>query len=91
VLANQDGGAHVDPKLDADYVKLRNDTMGRLFGAPPNPGATALEGAIEGIDWKRPDTNVVKATMRQIAHEAIRDVERHFPSLAAFRWWPTLP
>jgi hypothetical protein len=76
VLANQEGGAHIDPTVEADYAQLRSDTGGVMIG-------TFKLGApqtLEHMDWESPETNVVEASMRQIAHEVIRALEKHFPA-----------
>jgi hypothetical protein len=62
VLRNQEGGSHVDPTIEEDYARLRDDTLGALSDA--------------GEGWQPPALNVVEASMRQIAHEAIRAVEQ---------------
>jgi len=58
-LANKEGGAHVDSKLDAQYVDLRKNN--------------AL-GWVESFSDGRvvPGADHVPATMRQIAHELIK-------------------
>jgi hypothetical protein len=80
VLANQEGGAHLDPTVEISYTQLRGDTLGVLSGPfTPAPGG----GFPEKIDLEAmqpPETNVVEASMRQIAHEAIRALEKHFGS-----------
>lgn len=60
-VANQDGGAHVDPALDEVYTKLtRENSMGWTFKA----------GSVE-----RPMESPHFAAVRQVAHEVIRTVE----------------
>lgn len=56
---NQDGGAHVDPKLDERYAKLsRENTL----------GWTLIESGKEA----KPFTHPERASIRQIAHEALK-------------------
>lgn len=60
-VANQDGGAHVDPKLDQRYAILKhNDGLDWVF---TSPGGTE-ERMVGAID----------ATLRQIGHEVLRTV-----------------
>lgn len=55
-VANQDGGAHVDPKLAETYARLsRHNSMGWI----QNPGS-------------KPIPNAERAAVRQIAHELIK-------------------
>ena len=63
-IANKDGGAHVDPKLDSVYAALsRANSMKWLFddGMGPRP----LQSKIELV------------SVRQITHEVLRTLERH--------------
>jgi len=56
-IANQDGGAHVDPSLDEAYTRLsRQNSLGWVYS-----GGT-VETPLSGAD---------KAAVRQIAHEAL--------------------
>lgn len=63
-VANQDGGAHVDPDLDAELEELsRRNKMGWEFGDK---------------DGVRPFTgDFVLASVRQIAYEVVNTVRRH--------------
>jgi hypothetical protein len=66
-LANQDGGAHVDPALDEAYAALsRGNSMGWMISTSDDPTA-------------RPMPNPVPVSVRQIAHELTRTLERHLP------------
>jgi hypothetical protein len=101
-MANQDGGAHVDPDLDADYAALRRDSL----GVTHNPGSggsgesDAVPDSVElafalqvGPDGRRPDVsesirtgnpaqgNVARATIRQIAYEVQKTMERRLRKL----------
>jgi hypothetical protein len=68
-LANKDGGAHVDPSLSAGYAALvKANSLGRM-GAGPG-------------EELRPLLNIALATVRQIAHELLRTLERELPALA---------
>lgn len=61
-LANKDGGAHVDPKLSKAYSDLtRKNSVGWLLS----------DGTID-----KPMVNIERFSMRQIAHEVIRSIER---------------
>jgi hypothetical protein len=58
ILANKDGGAHVDPEVDAAYLKLsKHNLLGDL--------------ASDGKSWIA-YTNPERASMRQIAHEVLK-------------------
>jgi hypothetical protein len=75
IMANQDGGAHVDPQIDADYADLVVDFLGveilvgeecdgvDVYGTGPLPG-----GQMQG--------NVAAASVRQIAYELFETLER---------------
>lgn len=71
-VANTDGGAHVDPDLDAEYLHMsRANGLGwvldgnalRVGIGPAEEGARAPEGRLE------------LACMRQIAHEVLKTIE----------------
>jgi hypothetical protein len=65
-MANQDGGAHVDPEIDEKYMKLiRENSMGwkkTINNSNPED--------LSGIEL---------ATMRQIGHEIIRTLDPSYP------------
>jgi hypothetical protein len=62
-LANQEGGAHVDPTLDPDYEHLaRLNALGWMF--VDERGERPFEG------------NAVAAAVRQVAHEVIATLRR---------------
>lgn len=66
-LANEDGGAHVDPKLATGYAALvKANSLGRMGAGPGQE--------------MRPLLNIALATVRQIAHELLRTLERELPS-----------
>jgi hypothetical protein len=66
VLANEDGGAHVDPELQASYAALvKANSLGRMGAAPG--------------EEMRPLLNIALASARQIAHELLRTLERELP------------
>ncbi|MGD1005240.1 MAG: hypothetical protein ABR887_07445 [Methanoregulaceae archaeon] len=66
-LANTDGGAHLDPKLDDDYLQLKKN---KSFGWDiKNP-----DGTIQQFD-----TPMAYATVRQITHEALNTFQKEFP------------
>ncbi len=64
-LANKEGGAHVDNKLDKKYSDLRkNNSLGWFDGT---------------IDGKQtPSADQVPATMRQIAHELLKTLMKDY-------------
>src|SRR5690606_26830566 len=65
-VADTDGGAHVDPTLEADYYALsRENSLGWTVGPEGKP----LEG------------NAAMHCMRQIAHEVFLTLERRAPKL----------
>ncbi len=60
-VANQDGGAHVDPALDEDYARLsRDDTLGRYTG---------------DVTRMIPLTAVELVSIRQISHEVLKTLK----------------
>lgn len=64
-IANTDGGAHVDPKLDAEYKALsRENSMGLSVGT--NGSDTPILG-------------VELASVRQIAYEIIVSIKDRYP------------
>lgn len=77
IMANQDGGAHVDPGLDVDYAALCIDPLG-------------VEIEIGGVDrttdstWVPPPVanNVAFASVRQIAFEVMATLHEHLASKA---------
>ena len=67
-LANKEGGAHVDTRLDAQYAALsRHFSMGWWF---------STESSTE------PVADIELACVRQIAHEVIASLERAFPAIS---------
>ena len=58
VAANQDGGAHVDSKLDGTYAALSKEN--------------ALGWIINDVKGERPMEGPEKAAIRQIAHETLK-------------------
>ena len=66
-LADQDGGAHVDPRLDDAYAALsRNNLLGWMY---------EVEGVQQG-----PLLGAERAAARQIAHAMLVTLERKFPA-----------
>jgi hypothetical protein len=64
-LANQDGGAHVDPSLTEAYAALsRNNSMGMTYTSSDDPEP-------------RPMPSPVPASVRQVAYEMTLTLERH--------------
>lgn len=65
-MANKDGGAHVDPKLDEQYARLtRFHSQGWLV-------------MTEGIR-RAPNNSLVAASVRQITHELLVSIEQSVP------------
>lgn len=65
-VANTDGGAHVDPQLDAKYANLsRENSLGWEFIGPKG---------------KAPLTRPELAAVRQIAHETLKSLNPSMPS-----------
>lgn len=68
-VANQDGGAHVDPELDDIYADLsRNNSMSRIYSS--------------GTSWQ-PLVGVEHASVRQIAHEVLRTLNPAYTPVQA--------
>lgn len=66
-VANTDGGAHVDPELDEDYMRLsRENSLGFMY----SDGQTGVP--LSG----KPEL----AYMRQIAHEVLLTIHSRFPA-----------
>jgi hypothetical protein len=60
-VANQDGGAHVDPELDDIYADLsQSNSMSRMYSS--------------GASWQ-PLVGVEHASVRQVAHEMLRTLD----------------
>lgn len=67
-MANEDGGSHVDPGLTAAYHHLsRGNALGWSLQMP---GAEVI-----------PLVGAIDASIRQIAHEALRTFQRRHPEL----------
>lgn len=63
-LANQEGGAHVDPSLDSRYQDLtKGNALGWVVG-DGHGGGRAIDG------------NIAAISVRQIAHEVLETLER---------------
>jgi hypothetical protein len=64
-LANKEGGAHVDKKLDQKYADLRKNNTLSWFDV--------------AVDGKQtPSADQVPATMRQIAHEILKTIKEDY-------------
>jgi len=64
-LANKEGGAHVDPLIDEAYAELtRHNSVGWIVS----------DGKSE-----MPINDVELFSVRQIAHEVLKSLERQFP------------
>ncbi len=66
-VANQDGGAHVDPELDDIYADLsQSNSMSRMYSS--------------GASWQ-PLVDVEHASVRQVAHEMLRTLDPAYTPL----------
>ena len=64
-VANQDGGAHVDPELDDIYADLlKSKSMGRMYST--------------GSAWE-PIHGVAHTSVRQVAHEVMQTLNEPYP------------
>ena len=61
-VANQDGGAHVDPEIDEAYHRLANEHSIGFISVGP--------------DGQKPLEHIEKVYVRQIAWELIQSMER---------------
>jgi len=65
VIANKDGGAHIDPELDNDYVELiKKNSLGWIYGNDLESG---------------PLENASFAAIRQITHEVLKTLISSYP------------
>lgn len=71
ILANKEGGAHVDPELDADYVNLSK------FNSLGWKSVVRKGDVIREVDMGNP----VFPSMRQIAYEVIKTLKDEFPDM----------
>lgn len=76
IMANQDGGAHFDPKLDKTYINLRDGNTGVVF-LPRNEASSSLLFGNDDTNEIRPK-NIELAIMRQIVHESIISLIRWY-------------
>jgi len=68
IVANKEGGAHIDPKLDQDYANLsRFNSLGWKF----------FKSGVE----KDFNNTPILPSIRQIAHEVIKTLRDEFPDL----------
>lgn len=64
-IANKDGGAHIDPKLDSDYVEFtKQNSLGWIYGNDKE--SAPMEGA-------------AFAAVRQITHEILKTLIPDYP------------
>lgn len=72
-LANKDGGAHVDPKINKDFKELKKDEHGTRLGwvDVKNTDKGILKKGISDIDLH---------SVRQIAYELIKSIEKKLNS-----------
>jgi len=83
IMANQDGGAHVDEALDKDYANLCVDHLGvqMLVTSDPDEGGN-VDDPDFGSKLPKVSNNVAFACMRQIAFEVMLTLQRHYESEA---------
>ncbi len=72
VMANQDGGAHVDPTLDQDYEALTVNFLGVQIEVGENLTDKTMGGDIPPVQG-----NVAAASVRQIAFEVLETLISH--------------
>jgi hypothetical protein len=73
-MADQDGGAHVDPELEAQYAAIaKQDGLGMLVGMCPSTGDGPPQVIPAGT--LRVPQNPVEASVRQIAHEVLKTLK----------------
>ena len=69
--ANQDGGSHIDPSLDAVYADLtKNNSLGWV---------------VSDGNEKHPLEGPEKAAIRQIAHEVLKSLESDYQKIIAHK------
>lgn len=73
IMANQDGGAHVDPKLDKDYNYLCTDNLGSWA----NWSIASSMGQPSASSPPPVKNNVAYASVRQITYEVCLSLSRH--------------
>jgi hypothetical protein len=94
-LRNTDGGGHVDLALDADFVALLDHAEGITFGMGSGPDAGNMTATWGGSasELGGAAAGYVDATMRQIAHELLRSLQRDWRTedlVAAVPYQPTV-
>jgi hypothetical protein len=78
IMADQDGGAHVDPSLNRDYHALCTDHLG-VQKKDTMPGDEPIDISAAGPlpDSLNLRNNVARASVRQIAYELALTLHRH--------------
>lgn len=71
LLANKDGGAHVDPRIDSDYLALK-ETNRMRYEHVRDENAVEIRTHIKDVELH---------SMRQIAFELIKSIEKIRPSI----------
>lgn len=84
IMANQDGGAHVDAELDTDYEDLKIDFLGIQMEVGEDLADKTMGGDLPPVV-----NNVAFASVRQIAFELMLTINRFYayrdqPGLYAF-------
>jgi len=72
-MADQDGGAHVDPAVDAAYADLCAEDGGSAWA---DLDRIELPERLSAAQLNPPLGNIAQASVRQVAHEVIRTLER---------------
>ncbi len=76
IMANQDGGAHFDPKIDNVYSKLQRGKIGWQYDKMSKEASLFLFGTPDESP-KSPE-HIENAIMRQIVHETITSLIRWY-------------
>lgn len=91
VMANQDGGAHVDAEIDQDYAELMNDFLGVEIDINSQQSVSDV-----GPLGRPVSNNIAFASVRQIAFEVALTLNTHLgrsgyePSPATFWQMPQM-
>jgi hypothetical protein len=72
IMANQDGGAHVDPEIDSEYEALTVDFLGTQIEIGNDLVDKTMGGDIPPMAG-----NVAAASIRQIAYEVLKTLQPH--------------
>lgn len=79
IMANQDGGSHVDPEIDADFSDFCQDHH-EVFAGLSNSEINPDELGNFFPNVEPLETNIVHASIRQVAYEVMCTVDDFFGS-----------